>query len=411
MAQPRIVELAELSSDFRSNPYPVYARLRSQGPVHRVLTPDGEDLYLVVGHEAARAAYTDPRLSRDWRRHGPLVRALNPDTPLPPYASGPGNAHVLLSEPPDHTRMRRLMAREFTTRRVAALAPRVEEIVEELLDAMTAEGRRSGDLIRDLAFPLPMTVICELLGIPDMDRAAFRAWSNETVARTSEAAEVAAYAAMMPYLGELIRDKRSRPGPDLLSALIATVDEDDDRLSEDELLSTAVLLLIAGHETTVNLIGNGMRLLFAHRKQFDLLRSDPEGLIDRAVEEILRHDGPVEASTPRVATVAVDLGGPVTIPAGGITVIVMADADRDPKRFPEPDRFDIRRDARGHIAFGHGVHFCLGAPLARLEARTALPALLRRCPGLASRYEVDRSRLDWLPGMLIRGTRTLPVSW
>ncbi|CAM5657690.1 hypothetical protein SSPIM334S_00330 [Streptomyces spiroverticillatus] len=292
------VELLKLSPDFVADPYPVYAELRARGPVHRVLTPEGEDLWLVVGHEECRAAYTDPRFSRDWRTHGHLAPVL------PAYAYGPGNAHVLLSDPPDHTRMRRLVAREFTPRRIEALAPRVQQVTDALLDAMAADGARAADVIDALAFPLPMTVICDLLGVPDLDRDAFRGWSNEVVAPTSPEAEQAAYGAAMPYLTGLIEDKRKAPGEDLLSALIHTADEDGDRLSQDELLSMAFLLIVAGHETTVNLIGNGLRALFNHPDQLALLRGDLDGLIDGAVEEALRYDGPVEGSTPRIVGAA-----------------------------------------------------------------------------------------------------------
>ncbi|MFI5807121.1 cytochrome P450 [Streptomyces sp. NPDC051561] len=371
-----------------------------------MVTSNGEDLWLIVGHEACRAAFTDPRFSRDWRTYGHLAPQL------PAYAYGPGNAHVLLSDPPDHTRMRRLVAREFTSRRIEALAPRVQRITDELIDAMeaagAADGARAADVIDALAFPLPMTVICDLLGVPDLDRDAFRAWSNEAVAPTSEEAEQAAYGAAMPYLTGLIQAKRKAPGEDLLSALIHTADEEGDRLSEDELLSMAFLLIVAGHETTVNLIGNGLRALFHHPDQLALLRSDLDGLIDGAIEEALRYDGPVEGSTPRIAREDIEFGG-AHIPAGSSVVIVMADADRDGTRFDDPDRFDIRRDARGHIAFGHGIHFCLGAPLARVEGRVALRTLLERFPELAADGSPDAG--PWIPGELIRGVRKLPVRW
>ncbi|MFJ2742272.1 cytochrome P450 [Streptomyces sp. NPDC087440] len=397
-----VVELLKLSPDFVADPYPVYAELRAQGPVHHVLTPDGEDLWLVVGHEAARAAYTDPRFSRDWRTHGHLAPVL------PAYAHGPGNAHVLLSDPPAHTRMRRLVAREFTPRRIEALAPRVQQVTDALLDAMEAGGARTADVIDALAFPLPMTVICDLLGVPDLDRDVFRGWSNEVVAPTGPEAEQAAYGAAMPYLTGLIEAKRKAPGEDLLSALIHTADEDGDRLSQDELLSMAFLLIVAGHETTVNLIGNGLRALFHHPDQLALLRGDLDGLIDGAVEETLRYDGPVEGSTPRIVREDTEFGG-AHIPAGSSVVIVLADADRDERRFEEPHRFDIRRDARGHIAFGHGIHFCLGAPLARLEGRIALRSLLERFEDLAPDGSPDAG--PWISGTLIRGVRKLRVRW
>ncbi|WP_327356781.1 cytochrome P450 family protein [Streptomyces sp. NBC_01304] len=414
MSARSTADLLLLSPDFTSNPYPVYADLRAKAPVHRVRTPDGVELYLVVGHDACRAAFTDPRLSRDWRHSGPDIEST-----VGVQKDDPALAHMLMSDPPDHTRLRRLVAREFTPRRIEALAPRIQELTDELLDAMTAKAGTAGkagkapgeerraDLIDSLAFPLPMTVICELLGVPELDRESFRGWSNEMVARTSVEAEMAAYAQMPVYLAELIDAKRTAPGDDLLSAMIHAVDEGGDRLSPDELIGMCVLLLIAGHETTVNLIGNGMRALFAHPGQLDLLRSDLS-LIDGAIEEMLRYDGPVETSTERLAAEDVELGG-VLIPKGSAVLIAIADADRDPARFEDADGFDIRRDARGHIAFGHGLHYCLGAPLARLEGRIALRSLLERCPDIAA--DADEGTLEWMPGMLIRGVRKLPVRW
>ncbi|MFD8986095.1 cytochrome P450 [Streptomyces sp. NPDC059564] len=399
--RPAMIDLLELSPDFVRDPYPVYARLRARGPVHHVRTPDGEELWLVVGHEACRTAFTDPRLSRDWRRSGDIGQIINADRDHPVLA------HMLMSDPPDHTRLRRLVAREFTPRRIESLAPRIQQITDELLDAMEANPRRRADLVNDFAFPLPMTVICELLGVPELDREAFRGWSNEIVARSSPEAEAAVYAEVPRYLTELIDAKRAAPGDDLLSAMIHAVDEGGDRLSPDELIGMSLLILIAGHETTVNMIGNGMRALFAHPEQLADLRADP-GLLDGALEEMLRYDGPVETCTERLALEDVEMGG-VVIPAGSTVLITMADADRDPARFEEPDRFDIRRDARGHIAFGHGLHYCLGAPLARMEGRIALRSLLERFPDLDG--DADEAKLVWVRGMLIRGVRELPVRW
>lgn len=399
------VDLLALDPDFDADPYPAYAKLRAQGPVHHIRGGGGERFWLVVGHDACRAALTDPRLSRDWRRNGHLATGLT----APPATDGPGSAHMLLSDPPDHTRLRRLATREFTSRRVAALAPRIQEVTEGLLDVMLAAEDRRADLVDALAYPLRMTVICELLGIPDLDREAFRGWSDEIAAPTSAAAARAAQAEAVPYLNTLIAAKREAPGDDLLSALIHTVDEGGDRMSEDELLSMALLLLLAGHESTVNFICKGIQALFAHPAQLALLRSDLDGLIDGAVEEMLRYDAPVETAPPRVAKEPVEIGGSV-IPAGGVVLIALADADRDPARFSDPTRFDIRRTEtgdRGHIAFGHGVHFCLGAPLARMEGRIVFRTLLQRCPGLV----LDGARGERISGLLARGDRKIPVRW
>ncbi|MFF5250911.1 cytochrome P450 [Streptomyces leeuwenhoekii] len=395
------VDLLRLSPDFVRDPYPVYAALRAQAPVHRVRTPDGPEIYLVLGHETCRAALTDPRLSRDWRGSGRLRQIINADE------DDPNLAHMSMAEPPDHTRLRRLVTREFTPRRIDALAPRMQQITDRLLDAMTADGARRADLVDSFAFPLPMTVICELLGVPELDRQSFRRWSNEMLAPTSPQAQGAAYADLGAYLPRLIGVKRTEPGDDLLSALIHTVDEEGDRLSPAELVGMCNLLLIAGHETMVNLIGNGMRALFAHPGQLRLLRGNP-GLIDGAVEEMLRYDGPVETSLERLALTDVELGG-VLIPAGSTVRMVLADADRDTARFAQPDRFDIRRDTRGHLAFGHGLHHCLGAALARVEGRIAIRSLLERCPHITADTGADA--LAWVPGLLVRGVRKLPVRW
>ncbi|MFH8634880.1 cytochrome P450 [Streptomyces lydicus] len=395
---PEIVDLGAYGEDFTANPYKYYAKLRAQGPVHRVRVPNGPDVWLVVGHEAVRGALTDPRLSKNWRESGQL---------------GPGGeesalfTNMLDADPPHHTRLRKLVAKEFTARRVEALRPRVQQITDELLDAMLAAPDGRADLVEALAFPLPMTVICELIGVPAMDREAFRGWSNELVAPTGEEAAYAATVAMSDYLVGLIEARRKDPGEGLLSDLIRTSDEDGDQLSREELVGTAFLLLVAGHETTVSLLSNGVRALLQHPAQLAALRAD-FSLLDNAVEEMLRYDGPVETATWRFSSEPVEIGGTL-IPAGETILVALASASRDPERYSAADDFDITRDARGHAAFGHGIHFCLGAPLARLEARVALRSLLERCPDLA--LDVDPGALTWRTGMLIRGTEQLPLRW
>ncbi|MFF3325243.1 cytochrome P450 [Streptomyces sp. NPDC002889] len=390
-----IVDLGEYGADFTANPYPYYARLRERGPVHQVRAPDGGLFWLIVGHEEARAALADARLSKS-----PATIAA---TMLDEQVVGP---YLLVVDPPDHTRLRKLVTREFTARRVEALRPRVQQVTDELLDAMLPAGQ--ADLVDTLAFPLPITVICELLGIPAADREAFRKWSNEVVAPTGPEAGEAAVHELAAYLDDLIEDKRcAGPADDLLSALIRTRAEDDDRLSAAELRALAYLLLIAGHETTVNLISGGVRALLDHPGQLALLRADL-GLLDGAIEEMLRYDGPVETGTVRFSATPVPVGD-IVIPPGEMVLVGIAAGDRDPARFPDPDRFDIRRDTRGHLAFGHGIHYCLGAPLARLEASVAIRTLLERCPDLALTRPTDA--YDWLPGLLMRGVRRLPVRW
>lgn len=392
----RVIDLTEFGDAFRRDPHPVYARLRELGPVHRVrlAPPDAHhETWLVVGHEEARAALADPRLAKDAEKIG--ITFLDEELI---------GKYLLAADPPRHTRLRGLITRAFTMRRVEELRPRIQEITDSLLDEMLPRGR--ADLVGSLAYPLPITVICELLGIPEMDRAEFRKISTEAVAPTSADSEYDAFVQLAGYLTELIEDKRAAgPTGDLLSDLIRTTAEDGDRLSAQELRGMAFILLIAGHETTVNLITNGVHALLAHPAQLAALRADMT-LLDGAVEETLRFEGPVENATFRYAAEPLEIAG-TPIAQGDPVMIGLTAADRDPARFPDPDRFDLSRDTRGHLAFGHGIHYCLGAPLARLEARTAIRALLDRTPGLT----LDGPPGDWLPGMLMRGVRSLPVRW
>ncbi|MFF0965522.1 cytochrome P450 family protein [Streptomyces sp. NPDC003703] len=390
-----VIDLAEYGEGFRTDPHTVYAELRALGPVHRVRLPPPEsyDTWLVVGHEEARAALADPRLAKD-------VAGLD----IRPVEEEAIGRHLLIADPPHHTRLRSLVTRAFTARRIEGMRPRIQAITDELLDAMLPLGR--ADLVEAFSYPLPITVICELLGVPEMDRTAFRDMSNEFVAPTSEEGFLGSVERLGAYLTELIEDKRvAGPADDLLSALIRTTAEDGDRLSPGELRGMAFLLLIAGHETTVNLITNTVHTLLRHPAQLAEVRADP-ALVDAAVEETLRYEGPVENATFRYAARPLEIGG-TAIAQGEPVLIGLAAAGRDGARHPEPDRFDPHRDTRGHLAFGHGIHYCLGAPLARLEARTALHTLLRRAPALA----LDGPPGEWLPGMLIRGTRSLPVRW
>ncbi|MEW2416095.1 cytochrome P450 [Streptomyces sp. NPDC046866] len=395
MPQP---DISGNSADFHADPYSYYARLRAAGPVHRVGVTAAayEPTFIVVGHQEARQALNHPGLSKDWRAS------------LPDVAHTPANFNMLESDPPHHTRLRRLVAREFTARRVEALRPRVQQITDELLDAMAARPERTADLIESVAFPLPMTVICELLGVPDLDRARFSHWSKEVVSPTAGAPITAPHQQLSLYLGELIEAKAKEEADDLLGALIRTRDEDGDRLSHDELIGMAFLLLIAGHETTVNLVANGIRALFAHPDQLADLRADCEGLLDGAVEEMLRYEGPVQNATFRYAREELRLGGS-TIPAGATVVVSLGAADRDPGRYADPDAFDIRRAPQGHLAFGHGLHFCLGAPLARMEGKIAIRGLLERFPGLAE--DPAAGAPVWVTGSLMRGVSRLPVRW
>ncbi|OXY99178.1 cytochrome P450 family protein [Streptomyces diastatochromogenes] len=396
MDRQHVVDLGEFGDAFRRDPHPVYERLREQGPVHRVRLPGADENYetwLIVGYEEARAALADPRLAKD----GSKIGAAFLDEEMI-------GKNLLATDPPQHTRLRGLVTRAFTMRRVELLRPRIQQITDDLLDEMMPRGH--ADLIDALAFPLPITVICELLGVPDMDRAEFRKLSTEVVAPTNGNTEYEAIIRLGEYLTELIEDKRSAgPTDDLLSDLIRTTAEDGDRLSPQELRGMAFLLLIAGHETTVNLIGNGVLALLTHPDQLAALRADMS-LLGGAVEEMLRYDGPVQSATFRYAAEPLEIAG-TAIEQGEHVVVGLTAAQRDGDRYGDPHRFDIRRDTRGHLAFGHGIHYCLGAPLARLEGRTAIGSLLERAPGLA----LDGSPGEWLPGLLMRGMRSLPVRW
>ncbi|MGW4508184.1 cytochrome P450 family protein [Streptomyces sp. NPDC004436] len=388
------------AADFNADPYPFYAALRATGPVHR-LELGGTRSWVVVGHDEAREALAHPALSKDW---------IGSDFPGDPQVPAVAR-NMLDADPPHHTRLRRLVAREFTARRVESLRPRVQRITDGLLDAMEKLPGRRGDLVREFAVPLPMTVICELLGVPDLDRERFRYWSGEIVAPLDGAGtDPRALEEMTAFLAELVAAKAGDPGEDLLSALIRTRDEDGGRLSPDELIGMAFLLLVAGHETTVNLIGNGVRALLAHPDQLAALRADPDGLMEGAVEEMLRYDGPVQHATYRFAAADLELGG-VRIESGSSVLVALGAAGRDPGRYtePGPEVFDIRRTGPGHLAFGHGIHYCLGAPLARMEGRIAIRSLLERFPALAE--DPDAGPHDWLPGILMRGVSRLPLHW
>jgi cytochrome P450 len=378
--------------EFKANPYPIYRELRHDSPVRAVDVPNGGRLWLVTRYADARQVLADPRLSKQ----------------VPQADLDPGerllSQHMLSADPPDHTRLRRLVTKVFTAGRIEALRPRVREIADDLADRL--DGGKA-DLIAEFAFPLPITVICELLGVPLDDRDQFREWSNALVSGTPDGAPpVEAGRALADYIVGLIADKGRALGDDLLSQLIA-VSEGGDKLTGRELVSMVFLLLIAGHETTVNLIGNGTYLMLTHPEAYERMRSD-RAAIPGAVEEFLRYESPVETTTMRVTTEPVEVAG-VTIPAGEVVLVALASVNRDESRFPDADRFDIGRTDTPHLAFGHGIHFCLGAPLARMEGVVAFETLLDRLPDLA--LGVPREALAWRPGILIRGLVDLPVTF
>jgi cytochrome P450 len=390
---------AELfSPEFEADPHPVYAKLRADRAVQRVVLPGGLPAWLVAGYDEARQALADHRLVKNG-----LVAPTGANPAIPKDVWTALNEHMLAADPPDHTRLRRLVSKVFTARCIERLRPRVREIADELLTAMT--GRAEVDLIAAYAFPLPIRVICELLGVPMADRARFRELSDTMAAGVVAGDRLpGAYAGMLDYMRELVARKRAEPGDDLVSALIDVRDEGDG-LTENELVSTVFLLLFAGHETTTNLIGNGVLTLLADRDRWELLRTEPS-LLPTAVEELLRFESPVETATYRVAAEPLEIGG-VRIPEGEPVLIGLQAGNRDHARFASPDRVELARSHNPHLAFGHGIHYCLGAPLARLEGQVALGLLLARYPEL--RLAGGAEILQWRPGVLLRGLVRLPV--
>ncbi|MEV1055339.1 cytochrome P450 [Streptomyces sp. NPDC049887] len=399
--QPFLLPYADPA--FVADPFPLYRRLREEGPVRRAVIAGGVEAWLVTRYEDGLAALSDSRLSSDVRdASDPRLMQQLPSTERESMVS-----NMLRSDPPDHTRLRRLVSKAFTARRVAEMRPRIQEITDRLLDGLLPAGR--AELVADFALPLPVTVISELLGVPLDDRHEFQHWTDDMLLRRAEMPDPAvvdsAWRQMRAYLTGLIAEKRARPGDDLLSALITARDEEQ-RLNEDELIAMAFLLLVAGYITTVNLIGSGVAALLAHPDQLALLRDDPD-LLPGAVEEFLRYDGPVSPGIARFAREDVEIAG-VTVPRGATVLIASAIADRDPARFADPDRLDITRRDNAHLAFGHGIHYCLGAPLARLEGQIAIGTVLRRLPDLA--LAVPPEELRWRPGGL-RGPARLPVTF
>ena len=398
--------------EFATDPYPAYAWLRENAPVHRTELPSGVHAWLVTRYADARQALADPRLSKNPDRHSESAHARG-KVGIPGERSADLMTHLLNIDPPDHTRLRRLVSKAFTPRRVAEFAPRVQQLTDELVDAILAGGTGTADLIHELAFPLPIYAICDLLGVPPEDQDDFRDWAGMMIRHGGgpRGGVARSVKKMRAYLAELIHRKRAEPGDDLISGLIRASDHGE-HLTEGEAAAMAFILLFAGFETTVNLIGNGTLALLRHpdqRERFEqAVAADDTALLATAVEELLRYDGPVELATWRFATEPLEIGGE-SIGRGDPVLVVLAAADRDPERFPDPDRLDVSRRDNQHLGYGHGIHYCLGAPLARLEAQTALSTLLRRLPGL--RLAVDPDDLRWRGGLIMRGLRQLPVEF
>ena len=388
----------------RDDPFGHFAQARARCPVQRVRLADGHPAWVVLGYDAARQALADSGISKD------MLAALQEAGDV--VAEGlPGPAfsrHMLNVDPPDHTRLRRLVSRAFTPPRVAALEPAIRTIADRLLDELEAAGPGAVvDLIEGYAYPLPFEVIGELLGIRSADRPRLHAWFQVLLtgwAGDPPAEAVEASGKIVAYLGELVDAKRRRPGDDLVSVLVAA---SDDALTTQEVLSSLFQLIVAGHDTTASLIGNGVVALLDHPDQLRALLADP-GRLPAAIDELIRFTAPVPHATFRVTAETVTLGG-VPIPAHEQVLVCLGSANRDPSRFPAPDVLDIGRRDGPNLGFGHGPHYCLGAPLARLEARIGFEALLGRHPGL--RLAADREALAWAhgDGLVLRGLTSLPV--
>ncbi|MGW0081274.1 cytochrome P450 family protein [Streptomyces sp. NPDC003393] len=411
--------------EFASNPYPAYAWLREHAPVHRTRLPSGVEAWLVTRYADARQALADQRLSKNPAHHDEPAHAKD-RTGIPGERKAELMTHLLNIDPPDHTRLRRLVSKAFTPRRVAEFAPRVQELTDRLIDGFADRG--TADLIHEFAFPLPIYAICDMLGVPREDQDDFRDWAGMMLhfpggkpsdpqghGKSPRGGVARSVKKMRGYLAELIHRKRQAlpaepaPGEDLISGLIRASDHGE-HLTEKEAAAMAFILLFAGFETTVNLIGNGAYALLTHPEQRhrlqDSLARGERGLLETGVEELLRYDGPVEMATWRFATRPLTIGGQ-DIAAGDPVLVVLAAADRDPERFADPDTLDLGRRDNQHLGYGHGIHYCLGAPLARLEGQTALATLLTRLPDL--RLDAEPDDLRRRGGLIMRGLRTLPV--
>ncbi|GAA2833240.1 cytochrome P450 family protein [Crossiella cryophila] len=391
------VPACPFDQEFFADPYPAYAAWRAEAAAVPARTPDGAPVWLVSREYDVRAALADPRLSVSKRNsNGAGYRGFA----LPPAL----DANLLNLDAPDHTRLRRLVTAAFTPRRMAAMRPMIQAETARLLDRIAVQG--GGDVLADLAFPLPLKVIGELLGVPEAGRHDFDGWTTTLIAPDPDdpGAAVKAIGNMQAFLVHLVAEKRKQPAEDLLSALVSTRDSGE-RVSEDELVSLAFLLLWTGYENPVHLIGNGVLALLRHPEQLALLR---EGEVDpaQAVEELLRYDQPYQFAIRRFPIEDIEIGE-VTIPAGDTVLLAINSANRDQTCFTQAERLDLRRGHNPHLAFGHGPHHCPAAPLARIEAEETITALVRRFPKL--RLAVGEDELRWRPSWRSHSLRALPV--
>ena len=397
-------------ADFMQDPYPLLAKFRERGPVHEVVFAHGAKVWLVTGYDEVRSLVNDPRVSKDGRRmnemfarHSGMAVEAEDEKVTGVGFDDDLAAHMLNSDPPRHTRLRALVGKAFTAGRVEKLRPRVEQVADRLLDAF--DCRAEVDLIAEFAVRLPITIICDLFGLPEADREDFRQWSLKLVGAGQDPDEVAdASKNMVEYANALIDVKRATPGDDMISELVRVTDGGD-RLTQGELVAMIFVLVVAGHITTIYSIGNAAANLLTHPAELDRLRADPS-LVPAAVDELLRFDGPSGVGTFRFTTDDIPVGDAV-IPAGQILALSWHSANRDSAHFADPDRLDLTRRPVGSLAFGHGIHYCIGVPLAKMQIEIALSRLISRYPELRLAVEPDRLRRD--NSALLRGLLALPV--
>jgi cytochrome P450 PksS len=394
-----------VSAEFKADPFPFFSLLRASEPVYRTTLPDKTPLWLLSRYDDVAALLRDERFTKN-RRHA-LTKEQLRKLPWTPPMFRPLERNMLDLDPPDHTRLRSLVHKAFTPSLVEQMRSRTQAIADELLDRIVWTGEM--DLIKDFALPLPMTIITEILGVPRKDHDKFHKWSQAVVSLTSPSPTLRVLPSVwkfIRYLRQFFKLRRRDPKDDLVSALIKA-EEAGDKLNEDELLAMVFLLLIAGHETTVNLIGNGTLALIENPNEMNKLLSEPS-LVKPAVEELLRYTSPVFTTTERYAREDTTIHG-VTIPQGEMTLGVIGSANRDETAFENPNELQITREPNRHLSFGQGIHFCLGAPLARMEAQIAFTTLLQRVPNL--RLTKPSSSLHWRPSIFLRGLAALPLKF
>lgn len=403
MTTPNLTKYDLYSQKFKKNAYTIYDQMRAENPI---MQQQGfqAPVWFVTGYEEAKLVLADNnRFVSDYRNTLPPEQ--RDAEPANPGLFDLLYNNMLSMDKPDHTRLRSIVGKAFTKRRVQSLQPRIQQIADELLDAFPDHGEI--DLIEAYAFPLPIIVICELLGVPIIDRDKFRKWSDTFLGiGPDQMTYITTLTEFIQYIGHMIAERRQNPQNDLISALVHA-EEEGQHLSEPELYSMIALLIVAGHETTVNLIANGMLALMQHPAQMAQLQQNPD-LIESAIEEFLRFDGPVERSTTRFAAEDIEINGQL-IKRGSPVIIVLGATDRDPNQFENSAEFDITRPPSKHFGFGYGVHYCIGAPLARLEGRIAVETLIKRIPNL--QLAVSVSELAYRSSTVVRGLVNLPVTW